>query len=184
MIWCVFVRLWYQLCSAVLNAEPRFNWPDSWILQCNCPISHIAPFCNWYLPCNFISMDQSTYLNIDSKQTYFLRIMGDWLGNFNYGVCLFYVSKCFIYINHTVLLKKLEMYGITSTKWLPLGTWTNFQITSCDIACGVPQGSVLGPILLLSFINGISNLAVGDCVQNKHDDDVAIYTPTTSKDGI
>ena len=52
----------------------------------------------------------------------------------------------------------------------------------CDITCGVPQGSVLGPILFLLFINGISNFTVEGCVLSMYADDVIIYTSATSKD--
>ena len=49
----------------------------------------------------------------------------------------------------------------------------------CDITCGVPQGSILGPIMFLSFINDISNFTVEGCVLNTHADDVIIYTSAT-----
>ena len=54
----------------------------------------------------------------------------------------------------------------------------------CDITCGVPQGSVLGPILFLLFINDISNFAVEGCALNMYADDVIIYTSATSKDEL
>ena len=54
----------------------------------------------------------------------------------------------------------------------------------CDITYGVPQGSVLGPILFLLFINDISNFAVEGCELNMYADDVIIYTSATSKDEL
>ena len=76
------------------------------------------------------------------------------------------------------------MYGITSTE---LKTFSSYlrgrkqvvkfhQETSecCDITCGVPQGSVPGPILLFLFINDISNFAVEASVLNMYADDVII----------
>ena len=44
-----------------------------------------------------------------------------------------------------------------------------------DIKNGVPQGSVLGPILLLLFINDIFNFTLEGCVLNMYADDVIIY---------
>ena len=109
---------------------------------------------------SFISMDQSAYLKRHSTQTSLHRVIDDWLDNVIdgaiLGACLLDISKCFDSINHTILLKKLEMYGITSTELIWFSSYLSerkqvvkfHQETSefCDITCGVPQGSVLGPI--------------------------------------
>ena len=47
-----------------------------------------------------------------------------------------------------------------------------------------PQGSVPGPILVLLFINDISNFAVEGCVLNMYADDVIIYASATSNDEL
>ena len=147
---------------------------------------------------SFISMDQSAYLKRHSTQTSLHRVIDDWLENVNdgaiTGACLLDISKCFDSINHAILLKKLEMYGITSTelKWFSSYLSGRKQVVKfhqetsefCDISCGVPQGSVLGPILFLLFINDISNFAVEGCALNMYADDVIIYTSATSKDEL
>ena len=86
------------------------------------------------------------------------------------------------------------MYGITSTevKWFFSYLSGRKQVVKfhqetskfCDITCGVPHGSVLGPILFLLFINEISYFAVEGCVLNIYAEDVIIYTSATSKDEL
>ena len=88
---------------------------------------------------SFISMDQSAYLKRYSTQTSRHRVIEDWLENVNDGVitgaCLLDISKCFDSINHTILLKKLEIYGISSTelKWLSSYLRGRKQISSGNI---------------------------------------------------
>ena len=153
-----------------------------------------------FLEEHFISMDQSAYIKIYSTQTSLHRVIDDWLETVNDGAiyitiaCMLDISKSFDSTNHTILLKKLEMYGITSTELKRFSSYLRgrkqvvkfHQETSefCDITCGAPQGSVLGPILFLLFINDISNFAVEGCVLNMYADDVIIYTSATSKDEL
>ena len=166
-------------------------------------IGHIAKMIESLVSCqiidyleshSFISMDQSAYLKMHSTQTCLHRVIDDWLEHINddeiTGACLLDISKCFDSINHTILLKKLEMYGFTGTeiKWFSsylngrrqVVNFNNETSESCEISCGVPQGSVLGPILFLLFINDISNFTVEGCVLNMYADDVIIYTSAVS----
>ena len=72
-------------------------------------------------------------------------------------------------MDHKILTKKLELYGIKSCnlEWFEsyLSNRRQFIIYSDKqtnietITCGVPQSSILGPLLLLIFVNDLHKVA-------------------------
>ena len=100
------------------------------------------------------------------------------------GAVMIDLSKAFDSVNHSILCSKLEYYGVRAEalKWFQ-GYLTGRRQRVCienavsewsDIKRGVPQGSILGPLLFTIYVNDLPNAVVSSTMK-QYADDTTIY---------
>ena len=96
------------------------------------------------------------------------------------------LEKAFDTVNHKILLKKLEYYGINGIAkcWLTDYLTNRKQRVKIEnefsdyksITCGVPQGSILGPLLFLIYINDMHQVTKYSTLYHFADDTNLLYS--------
>ena len=101
------------------------------------------------------------------------------------------LRKAFDTVNHGRLLAKLQLYGIEEQEllWLESYLFGRYQSvcfentfsTSNVVTCGVPQGSILGPLLFVLYVNDLHTELEHCRVLMYADDTVIFYSNASSK---
>ena len=147
---------------------------------------------------NFFPTMQSAYRRGYGTEMALLRVQGDIVSALDKRkealLVLLDFSSAFDTINHQLLIDRLyNRYGITGTplRWFKsyLQDRTQFvAIEECvsastGVLCGVPQGSVAGPVLFSLYSAPIQDIIAAHCLQCAvYADDVQIYLSFNPKD--
>lgn len=112
---------------------------------------------------------------IHAVQTLVGEILTGFEKNFNCMTLFLDLRKCFDCCNHSIILSKLEHYGVrdTALNWFKsflskrqqFVTLNGFESTLRELTIGLPQGSVSSPLLMSIMNNDFKNcLKLSDCI--------------------
>ena len=142
---------------------------------------------------------QSGFRKYHSCHTALVRLCDKWLTSINKseitGVIFLDFKKAFDLVNHDILLKKLSIYfqnrntlDLLSSFLHDRTQYVHFGGSSSKegtITCGVPQGSILGPLLFCLFINDLPIHIQGDSTLCElFADDSSIHTHSSNLNSV
>jgi len=143
---------------------------------------------NYLIAENLLHPSQSGFRPHHSCETALSHMTDAWInaldkGNM-VGTLLVDLRKAFDSVHHGMLLEKLSIYGCSeqSMKWFQSYLTERFQCVSLKntyseympVSCGVPQGSIIGPLMFILFVNDLP-LCFSHCNAGLYADDTSAY---------